>query len=135
MYGYVAEEKAIQIHLSIPDEFRVIADPGRMGQVLSNLMDNALKYTPEKGHIYLEARQNSGESIISIRDTGIGISPQELPKIWDRLYRGDQSRTKRGLGLGLSLVKAVINANKGRIDVSSELGKGSTFTIYLPESK
>jgi len=135
MYGYVAEEKAIQIHISIPDEFRVNADPGRLGQVLANLLDNAVKYTPKEGHIYLEARQTSNENIITIRDTGFGISQQELPKIWDRLYRGDQSRSKRGLGLGLSLVKAVIRAHKGRIDIFSEPGKGSTFNIYLPASK
>ncbi len=132
MYGFVAEEKAIQIHISIPGEFRVNADPSRLGQVLANLLDNSIKYTQKKGHIYLEARQTSSENIITIRDTGVGIHQQELPKIWDRLYRGDQSRPKRGLGLGLSLVKAVVNAHKGRIDVVSEPGKGSTFNIYLP---
>lgn len=135
MYGFVAEEKAIQIHISIPDEFRVNADPSRLGQVLANLLDNAVKYTPKKGHIYLEAKQTSSENIITIKDTGIGISQQELPKIWDRLYRGDQSRPKRGLGLGLSLVKAVVNAHKGRVDVFSEPGKGSSFNIYFPTSK
>ncbi len=135
MYGLVAEEKAIQIHISIPDDFRVNADPGRLRQVLANLLDNAIKYTPEKGHIYLEAKYSSGENIISIRDSGVGIPQQELPKIWDRLYRGDQSRHKRGLGLGLSLVKAVVNAHKGRMDVFSDPGKGSSFNIYLPIGK
>ncbi len=135
MYGFVAEEKSIQIHSSIPEEYRVIADPSRLGQVLANLLDNSIKYTPRNGHIYIEARQTSNENIITIKDTGIGISQQEMPKIWDRLYRGDQSRHERGLGLGLSLVKAVVSAHKGRIDVVSEPGKGSTFNIYLPVYK
>ena len=67
-----------------------------------------------------------------MRDTGIGIAPQDVPKIWDRLYRGDQSRSERGLGLGLSLVKAVVEAHQGRIEVSSQPGAGSLFTLYLP---
>jgi signal transduction histidine kinase len=70
--------------------------------------------------------------VIVVKDTGIGISAEETAKIWSRLYRGDQSRSQRGLGLGLSLVKAVVQAHNGRIEVSSEPGVGSVFTLYLP---
>ncbi|MDW3688989.1 ATP-binding protein [Cupriavidus sp. CV2] len=76
------------------------------------------------------SRQNA--IVIRVTDTGIGMTPDELPKIWDRLYRGDRSRSQRGLGLGLSLVKAVVAAHKGQVEASSEPGVGSTFTITLP---
>ncbi len=132
IYRYVAEEKSIQIHLSVPDELRVNVDPGKMGQVFANLLDNAVKYTPDGGQIYLEARQDRNESIMTIRDTGMGISEEDLPRIWDHLYRGDQSRSERGSGLGLSLVKAVVKAHKGCIEVFSELFQGSTFVIHIP---
>jgi signal transduction histidine kinase len=103
-----------------------------MRQVLANLVDNAVKYTPEGGRVDVEARRQDSEAAVIVRDTGEGIAPEELPRIWDRLYRGDASRSQRGLGLGLSLVKAVVEAHRGRIEVSSEPGKGSTFMVVLP---
>jgi signal transduction histidine kinase len=70
--------------------------------------------------------------ILSVGDTGMGISPEDLPRVWDRLYRGDRSRTERGLGLGLSLVKAVVEAHGGEVRLQSEVGVGSTFEVRLP---
>jgi signal transduction histidine kinase len=70
--------------------------------------------------------------VLTVRDTGIGIPPDELPRVWDRLYRGDRSRSERGLGLGLSLVRAIVEAHKGSVEATSEPGRGSTFTIRLP---
>jgi signal transduction histidine kinase len=70
--------------------------------------------------------------VITVRDTGIGIPPEELPNVWDRLYRGDKSRSERGLGLGLSLVKAIVQAHNGHVEASIEPGRGSVFSIYLP---
>jgi signal transduction histidine kinase len=70
--------------------------------------------------------------VIAIKDSGMGISSQELPRIWERLYRSDKSRTQRGLGLGLSLVKAVVEAHQGKVSVESEIARGSTFAIRLP---
>ncbi len=102
--------------------------------MIRNLVDNAIKYTPAGGEIAISVRREDGRAVIGIRDTGLGIDSAELPRIWDRLYRGDESRSERGLGLGLSLVKAIVEAHGGQIKVSSEgvPGQGSMFTIQLP---
>lgn len=132
IYRHVAEEKGIGISRTIPDGLCVTADPARMSQVMANLLDNAIKYTPNGGRIYIEANQLQQQIVIRVKDSGIGIPKEELPRIWDRLYRSDQSRSEKGLGLGLSLVMAIVYAHKGRVEAFSEPGKGSTFTIYLP---
>ncbi len=132
LYGYLAEEKNITISTSVPRDLDVAADRTRLQQVLANLLDNAVKYTPSGGRITLIAYPQEDESVIVIEDTGSGIHPDELPKIWDRLYRGDQSRSQRGLGLGLSLVKAVVQAHRGSVQVWSEPGTGTRFTLTFP---
>src|SRR5229473_895548 len=132
LYAHVAEDKKVSLHTSSPNDLLLTADANRMRQVMANLMDNAVKYTPSGGRIDLEACRRDRHAVITIKDTGAGISSEDAPKIWNRLYRGDQSRSQRGLGLGLSLVKAVVQAHKGRIEVSSEPGIGSVFTLYLP---
>jgi signal transduction histidine kinase len=132
LYRYVAEDKGILVHTMAPHDLSLTADPNRMRQILANLLDNAIKYTPNGGRIDIEAHQRGEKIVILVKDTGIGIHPEELPRIWDRLYRCDQSRSQKGLGLGLSLVKAIVQAHKGEIEVFSEPGKGSTFKIYLP---
>jgi len=103
-------------------------------QALANLVDNAIKYTPRGGRIDVSASVESGTIAIRVADTGPGISEQDLPRIFDRLYRGDQSRATRGLGLGLSLVRASVEAQGGSVTVESKPGSGSTFTIRLPIS-
>src|SRR4029453_19118541 len=94
--------------------------------------DNAVKYTTRGGRIEIEAVPDRGDVVIRVRDTGVGIAARDLPRIWDRLYRGDQSRATRGLGLGLSLVRASVEAQGGTVSVESTPGKGSTFTLPLP---
>ncbi|MBV8418083.1 MAG: sensor histidine kinase, partial [Verrucomicrobia bacterium] len=103
-----------------------------MQQALANLIDNAVKYTPEGGHIFVACAQADNTIEARVRDNGIGIPPEEQPRIWDRLYRGDKSRAQRGLGLGLSLVKAVVEAHGGQVTVQSGPGPGSEFTVRLP---
>ena len=98
----------------------------------ANLIDNAVKYTPAGGRVVVDVDTADGRALLRVHDTGAGIDPAELPRIWDRLFRGDRSRTERGLGLGLSLVKAVVEAHGGRVDVTSAPGRGSTFTVSLP---
>src|SRR3990172_4822800 len=132
LYGYVAEEKGVSVYTGFPKELYLTADRNWIRQVLANLLDNAIKYTPTGGRIDIEACQREQEVIITVKDTGVGISHEELHKIWNRLYRGDKSQSQRGLGLGLSLVKAIVGAHRGYVEVSSEPGIGSAFTIYLP---
>ena len=132
LYGYLAEEKNITIHAALPKELYLTADGNRLRQVLSNLLDNAVKYTQNGGKIDVEAFQKQQKVTVIVKDTGIGIPSEELPKIWDRLYRGDKSRSQPGLGLGLSLVKAIVQSHRGYIEVTSEPGSGSLFTMHLP---
>jgi signal transduction histidine kinase len=80
----------------------------------------------------VEVRRENGNAVLRVRDAGPGIPPDELPRIWDRLFRGDASRAERGLGLGLSLVKAVVEAHGGKVSVESQPGQGSAFTVSLP---
>jgi signal transduction histidine kinase len=82
--------------------------------------------------VYVEAQGDGAEVIVSVRDTGMGIPANESGRIWDRSYRGDASRAQRGLGLGLSVVKAVVQAHRGTIEVSTQVGSGSCFTVHLP---
>jgi signal transduction histidine kinase len=132
LYQHVADERSITIRTMAPQDMWLMADRSRLRQVLANLFDNAIKYTPDGGRIELTAHAEAHTMVISVEDSGIGIAPDDLPKIWGRLYRGDRSRSQRGLGLGLSVVKAVVAAHHGRVDVSSTPGAGSVFKVFLP---
>jgi signal transduction histidine kinase len=131
LFQFVSEEKQIMVTANIPPGLQVVADRNRLRQVLVNLLDNAIKYTPRGGHVEISAQTRGGEVVITVKDTGAGIPAEEIPRIWERLYRGDKSRSQRGLGLGLSLVRAIVTAHGGRIELQSDVGKGSSFTIHL----
>jgi signal transduction histidine kinase len=107
-------------------------DPDRMRQAFGNLLDNAIKYTGEGGTVTISAGRTDGQATVRFRDTGMGIPEAEQGRIWDRLYRGDKSRSQRGLGLGLSVVRAVVQAHHGAVTVTSKPGEGSEFSIVLP---
>ena len=132
LYGLVAEDKGVELKAEMAPGLFIEADPTRMGQALANLVDNAIKFTPAGGRILLKTFERNGRVAIEVSDTGIGIPEEDLPRIWERLYRGDRSRSKKGLGLGLSLVKAIVTLHHGEITVLSDTGKGTTFTILLP---
>jgi signal transduction histidine kinase len=132
LYEYVAEDKAITIVPTVPLDLTIMADRNRLLQILANLLDNAIKYTPTGGYVTITAAQNHQHVHITVVDTGVGIPPEDLPKIWDRLYRGDTSRSQRGLGLGLSVVKAIVYAHHGEVNVSSHPGRGARFSLTLP---
>jgi two-component system sensor histidine kinase BaeS len=114
----------------------VEADPGRMAQVLENLVSNALSYTPEGGEITLSAQADTGVVKLRVQDNGVGIAPEDLPLVFDRFYRADRSHQRNGTesGLGLAIAKSIVEAHGGSISVESTLGEGTAFTITLPSA-
>ena len=132
LYEDLAEERHVALTTSGPSELVADVDRSRLRQVLANLLDNAVKYTAPGGRVELALAPEADAAVIRVSDTGAGISADELPRIWDRLYRGDKSRSTRGLGLGLSLVRAIVQAHGGDVGVQSVPGAGSTFSIRLP---
>ncbi len=131
LYELIAQEKRIRIARDLREPLFVRVDPARMRQVFANLLDNALKYTSAGGLVSISAQRHNCEVELIFRDTGRGISRTDLPRIWERLYRGDKSRSQHGLGLGLSLVKAIVHAHQGWVEVMSAEGKGTEFRVFL----
>jgi signal transduction histidine kinase len=132
LYRDVADAKGVTLVAAAPADIVVTADRTRLEQVAANLIDNAVKYTPPGGRVEVQVRREADAAVLCVRDTGPGIPADELPRIFDRLFRGDTSRAERGLGLGLSLVKAIVEAHGGSVEVGSEPDHGSTFTVKLP---
>jgi signal transduction histidine kinase len=134
LYHDVADAKGVSLEVRTSGPAAVAGDRVRLEQVSANLIDNALKYTPRGGQVIVETGSERGSALLRVHDTGPGIPPDELPLIWDRLFRGDRSRAERGLGLGLSLVRAVVQAHGGTVEAISHLGRGSTFIVSVPAS-
>lgn len=132
VYSYIAEDRGIDLNASFGQGLSVQADPTRLYQIIANLIDNALKYTGHGGKIDIEASRKDNAIIVTVKDTGIGIAKKDISRIWDRSYRCDQSRSQPGLGLGLSLVKAFVEAHQGHVKVMSQPAGGSTFTVIIP---
>jgi signal transduction histidine kinase len=132
LYHDVADAKGVTLAADAADDVVVTADRTRLEQVAANLIDNAVKYSAPGGRVDVETHRSGDRALLRVRDTGQGIPADELPRIFDRLFRGDRSRAERGLGLGLSFVKAIVEAHGGTVSVGSEPGRGSTFTVSLP---
>jgi PAS domain S-box-containing protein len=114
------------------EDFRVACDRARILQVLSNLVGNALKFTPAGGRVELGLERRGAEALFSVRDTGAGMSPEQLPHVFERYWRAEQAMKTAGLGLGLAIVKGIVEAHEGTVRVESQLGHGSTFSFTLP---
>lgn len=135
VYRFVAEEKQITLASDLAPGCHADVDVPRIRQAFANLLDNAIKYTNAGGRVELHARRDGDAILVTVRDSGIGIPAEELPKIWTRLFRGDKSRSQRGLGLGLSLVKAFVEAHGGSVGATSEPGRFSEFSVRLPAAR
>lgn len=134
----IARDKNIAIHMPPDDEHVYIeADPDRLGQILLNLVANAVNYTSDNGEIFINIEERTSDVIISVRDTGMGIPAESLDRLFERFYRVDKARTRHsgGTGLGLAIVKHLIESHHGKIDVTSEEGVGSTFNVRLPKTQ
>lgn len=132
-YGTLAEEKGIGI--SCAGEAEVFADPQLFQRAVGNLISNAIRYTPDGGNIYITIEETDDKGLLlTVRDTGIGIDPAELPKVFDRFYRSDSARAMyaHGTGLGLSIVKSIVELHQGAIRLESRKGEGTIVTLRFP---
>jgi len=112
----------------------VVGDAAKLERVVVSLLDNAIKFTPPEGTVQVSAASNDGRVAITVRDSGAGIDPEDLPRIFERFYKADRSRQGGGTGLGLAIVKHTVEAHGGSVAVESEPGRGSAFTIFVPAS-
>jgi two-component system, OmpR family, sensor kinase len=132
----ISQATGVRVRLGAEDQAVVLGDADRLRQLLLNLVDNAIKYTPPGGDVTLTLKRQAGWVQISVADTGCGIPAQDRPHIFERFYRADRSRTRPGgAGLGLSIAKWVAEAHGGKLEVESEVGQGTVFTLYLPEPR
>jgi signal transduction histidine kinase len=131
LFEDAAEEKKVALSGSAEPDLHVHLDSSRMRQVLANLLDNAVKHTPSGGKIILEAVGDGGDALFRVSDTGPGIKSEDLPHIFDRLYRGDRSRSEPGLGLGLALARAIVEAHGGSITANTG-PSGAVFLVRVP---
>src|SRR5262245_8199872 len=117
-----------------PGAFTLLADGKRLEEVLHNLLDNAIKFSHEKGQIVLRGTRNGSEMVLSVADNGVGISKEHLPRIFERFYRADKARSRElgGTGLGLAIVKHIAQLHEGRVEAESEVGRGTTIRVVLP---
>ena len=128
------QTKGISIRISCAKDLSAEMDAQLLEQAISNLLDNAIKYSEEGGTISVASFQTEEDTTISVQDQGSGIAEKHLPRLFERFYRVDKARSRKlgGTGLGLSIVKHIAQAHRGKVSVESSPGKGSTFTIHLP---
>jgi len=131
--GPLASSRNLKLTLNLPtEELQVNSDPLRLTQILRNLLSNAIKYNVDDGYIRLTVVEKDGWARISVADGGIGMSAEELEVLFEPYTRGNSQRKIKGVGLGIVIVKKLVEAHGGKVTVSSEQGKGSTFTFTIP---
>jgi signal transduction histidine kinase len=135
LFQPVAENRSLEILMEVPESVAVPGEPRKLQRVFSNLIDNALKYTPKGGSVNITIEEGAKDTVVTVKDTGDGIAETDLPHIFDRFFRGEKSRSTPGSGLGLSLARAFVLAHRGTITATSTPGLGSEFTIMLPNTQ
>jgi len=110
----------------------IAGDSGRLGQVVTNLLTNAIEYNHDGGEVKVALKLENGMAVLTVSDTGQGIAAEDLPRVFERFYRADKSRSSGNAGLGLAICKAIVAAHGGSMDVTSEENAGTTFTVRLP---
>jgi heavy metal sensor kinase len=133
LFSPTAEDKGVTLRCDLPGRALLDGNTRMIQRLLSNLLDNAIKYTPAGGSVTVSLEEKREQQVLSVKDTGIGISPSELPRIFERFYRGDRSRSQVGIGLGLSLARAFARAHNGELTATSQMNQGSTFRVTLPK--
>ena len=130
----LAKKRGQTIETDIGDSCEMFADPGKLSQVCYNIIENAIKYTPDDGKITVKLRRAGRDAVLEISDTGVGIPEEDLPHVFDRFYRVDKARSREtgGTGLGLSIVQQIVRLHAGSVTVQSKPGVGTTFTVQLP---
>jgi len=129
----LADERGVKI-LTELQLLEMSGDSERLAQVVTNLLTNAIHYNQPDGEVRVKLESQSGMAVLTVRDTGQGIAPEDLPRVFERFYRADKSRSTGGNGLGLAISKAVVEAHGGMIEVASKENAGTTFTVRLPTS-
>ncbi|MCA9253303.1 MAG: heavy metal sensor histidine kinase [Phycisphaerae bacterium] len=140
LYSALAEERGVELACSAETDVTVNADPGRVRQVLSNVLDNALKFTQPGGHVRASLTASQGKAVLTVVDTGIGIEQENIPKLFDRFYRADKARSREssgsggnaGFGLGLPICRSIMSAHGGTISLASKPGQGTTVVLEFP---
>ncbi|HXG42406.1 MAG TPA: ATP-binding protein, partial [Dehalococcoidia bacterium] len=128
-----AREAGLVLELDLPSQLPTVqGDAERLERAVLNLLDNAIKFTPAGGSVTVAAGETDGGVLVTVRDTGVGIEPGDLPRVFERFYKADRSRRRPGAGLGLAIVKHIVEAHGGRVWAESAAGQGATFTIFLP---
>ena len=130
-YQTAAEDRHVSI--ACDGQGEIFADSALFNRALSNLIDNALRFTPDDGKVQISIGSRDGHTEVFVRDSGSGIAPEHLPRVFDRFYRGDASRSSAGTGLGLALVKSIVDLHGGSARIESELGRGTTVTLTFPD--
>ena len=130
----LADERSVKIICDVP-QLDCVGDPERLAQVITNLLTNAIHYNTEDGEVRIGGASENGITLLTMSDTGMGIAAEDLPRVFDRFYRAEASRSSGNAGLGLAISKAIVEAHGGTIEAASELGKGATFTLRLPVRK
>jgi two-component system, OmpR family, sensor kinase len=131
LIGALAGERGVKIRCDLPPA-QYVGDPERLAQVITNLLTNAIQYNRENGEVRISVQAQTGAVTLAVSDTGVGIAAADLPHVFERFYRADQSRSSANHGLGLAISKAIVEAHGGMIDISSQEKVGTTFTVRLP---